>query len=49
MTKTEHATVWLCTDCHLALAGYSEDELGYTPEPTPLHLISATIYFSRES
>lgn len=29
-------TVWLCTDCTLAAAGYSEHEFGHKPQSTPL-------------
>lgn len=32
--RTHNATLWVCTGCHLAIAGYSNEELGYEhPEP----------------
>ena len=29
----------VCTDCYMTAAGYSEEELGYTPESEPLSQI----------
>ena len=34
-TKTAQGTIWVCEDCTLVHAGYSADELGYTPAVEP--------------
>ena len=39
MTLTNGFTAWACETCYLTHHGYSLDELGETPDETPLGLL----------